>query len=100
MPVVEDVNREADSGVQGSTRATTSAANLTQKSNTNGPAAKVAFLGGSSDGVLDHQDDSNEEEGADHLNDESSKRALAVGNGEILVVDIGVRCGLKNGDSS
>jgi len=96
-PDIVNVDGEADSGVQSGTSASTSEANLTQKGDTNSPAAEVAFLGGSSYGVLDHQDDKDEEEAADHLDNESAHGTLRGTDGQVIVAVSG---GLKNGDSA
>lgn len=72
-PGVVDKDGNTNSGVKGSTGVASAKADAAKKLNTNGPAAKIAFLGGSSDGVLDHQDDEDEEEGAGDFADEGTR---------------------------
>lgn len=71
-PGVVNEDGNTDGGVKGGTGVASAKGDAAKKLNTNGPAAEIAFLGGSSDRVLDHQDDEDEEESAGDFADEGT----------------------------
>lgn len=79
MPGIIDVDGKTDGGVQSGTSVGSAKADAGDKGDTNSPAAKIAFLGGGELGVLNHQDDQNEEESASNFGGESSEHASSRG---------------------
>lgn len=75
LPAIVDVDGKTNSGVQSGTRVGGAKADARNKGDTNSPAAEVAFLGGSKLGVLNHQDDQDEEESASDLRGKSGERS-------------------------
>lgn len=79
LPAIIDVDGKANSGVQSGTGVGGAKADAGDKGDTNSPAAKIAFLGWGKLGVLNHQDDQDEEERAGDLRGESSEERSSLG---------------------